>query len=175
MNEVRKQIIDLESDEHKKRDELEKRLLELTKLDEFAIQRLNAYKSDHANLQQQPDTVILSLDFTSAQTSMSDDFNDCIVVIATATPLPIPDALNQHLVVAEKPPSFVPKPELRESDNNNNGPKKKARRTKLEMIEQKIQYPKPNANLRTDIANHKKRFELPVVCHFSIHLYCVRY
>lgn len=171
ITEVRKKIAELGPEDIGKRDDLEKSLLELIKLDEFATRRMNAYKADHANLQQQLDTIILTLDFTSAQTSMTDDFNDCVVVVATATPLPIPAGLSGHLVVAEQPPSFVAKPNLSEKTDEsdiNDVPQKRARRTKEQMIDQQIEYPKPKDNLRTDIENHIRRLELPIVCYLYL-------
>lgn len=158
---LRNEIAELtDDDEMQQRDELETELLELIKLDEFAKKRIADYKTDHANLQQQSDTLILTLDFTSTQTSMQDDFNDCVVVIASQLPLKIPPALVDHLVVPEQPPTFVSKPSAEESEIER---PKKSRRTKEEMVLEKIVYPKPKDNLRSDIESYKKRNLKPVV------------
>lgn len=188
IQEVRKKIAALSEEENdRQRDELEDELLELLKLDEFAKQRIIDYKTDHSNLYNQPDTIILTLDFTSAQTSMDTDFNDCVVVIATQTPLVIPPALAEHLVAAEKPSSFIPKPcdsamDSEEEEEELLKRPKKPKRTKKEMDEQEIEYAKPRDNLRTDINQYKKRNQLPAVCfhsllfiQFSLSLFTVRW
>lgn len=158
---LRKDIADLSDENSHERDQLEANLLELIKLDEFAKKRILDYKTDHANLQQQPDTIILTLDFTAAQTSMENDFNDCVVVIATQTPLIIPPALSDYLVIPEQPPAFISKPIEEEQVNER---PKKSRRTKQEMAEENMVYAQPRDNLRSDIELHKKRNLKPMVC-----------
>lgn len=161
IQDIKKQIAALDEDQVAERDELESELLEYEKLDEFAKQRIAAYKSDHTNLEQQPNTIILTLDFTSAQTSMENDFNDCVVVIATRLPLLIPPALADHLIAAEEPPAFISKSnEIEDVDER----PKKQRRTNLEMEAEQIEYPKPRDNLRTAIIDHSKRNQAPRVC-----------
>lgn len=161
IQDIKKQIAALDEDQVAERDALEAELLEYQKLDEFAKQRIAAYQRDHTNLEQQPNTIILTLDFTSAQTSMENDFNDCVVVIATRLPLLIPAALADHLIAAEEPPAFISKPN--EIEDENERPKKQ-RRTKLEMEAEQIEYPKPRDNLRTVILDHSKRNQAPRVC-----------
>lgn len=162
---MRKEIQALEEDEVNKRDALEAELLQLIKLDEFAKKRILAYKTDHANLQHQPETIILTLDFTSAQTSMETDFNDCVVVIATQVPLVIPPALAGHLIAAEEPPAFIAKPDVENEGESEERPKK-ARRTKQEMEADGIVYAKPRDNLRSYIEEYSKRNQAPRVCIF---------
>ncbi len=172
---LKNEIAELAEEEEQRRDELEEELLQLVKLDEFAKKRIVDYKTDHTNLQQQPDTIILTLDFTSSQTSMQDDFNDCVVVIATQLPLIIPPALAGHLVVPEEPPAFIAKPsESNSVDEEITERTKKSRRTKQEMAAGSIVYPKPRDNLRTDIELHKKRNIKPIVCFMISSLFGVQ-
>lgn len=156
---MRREIEALTDDDVDKRDELEETLLELLKIDEFGEQRIIAYQNDHKDLERQPDTIVLSLDFTSSQTSMSDDFNDCIVVIATQAPLIIPSVLSDHLIAKEKPSQFLFKARDDDDDSEELERPKKARRTKDEMLRDNIQYPKPKPNLNSDLAAHRNRLK----------------
>lgn len=91
---------------------------------------------------------------------MENDFNDCVVVIATQSPLKIPPALVEHLVIPQQPAAFISK--SKEEEQAEERPKK-SRRTKEEMKEEGIVYPKPRDNLRSDIEQHKKRNLKPAV------------
>lgn len=160
----------MDEDDDERRDELELELLELQKEDEFGKQRIRDYQKDHKDLETQPDTIILSLDFTSTQTTMADDFNDCVIVFATQSPLVIPAVLSEYLIAREQPSSFLFKDNNSDESDEQAGEEKedierpkKTRRTKEEMTRDNIQYPKPNDNHVSDVKLHKKRLQVKKV------------
>lgn len=143
--------LDLGSDNTELRDELEK----LQAKDLFAKERIIAYQNDHSLLENDLDTIIATLDFTQLQLSMSDEFHDFVVVLATSAPFSLPEQLQELVIHPERPPS------LRDLNNNNESySAKSSKRTREQMARDGISYPKPADNLRSDIEQRKKERKL---------------
>lgn len=129
---------------------------ELEEEDAFAKERIKQYCQSHRDLENEKDTCVISLDFTAAQTSMSSKFCDFVMVVATHSPIKIPDSMLDCKIVANIPPSFHGHGELVLDESP-----KKSRRTKLEMMD--VEKPIVAPNLRDDIAHHHKQKKLPAV------------
>lgn len=153
MREIEKIITGLEpgSDITELREELE----HLQKKDRFAKERILAYQKDHALLEIDKETIIATLDFTQLQLSMSDEYHDFVVVLATSETFSLPERFQELIIHPEQPPS------LRDMDKKESYESvKSTKRTREEMMRDGISYPKPAENLRTDIESGKKQRKL---------------
>lgn len=124
--------------------------------DAFAKERIAQYCQSHRDLEFDEKTCVVSLDFTAIQTSMRSKFCDFVLVIATQSPITIPDSMLDEKLVGTIPPSMHGHGQL-VLDNS----QKKKRRTKIEMMD--VQKPEVKPNLRDDIEKHHKKKKLPQV------------
>lgn len=153
MKEIERLLIDMEPGTEDSV-ELKEELESLKEKDQFAKDRILAYQKDHADLEHDTDTIIATLDFTQLQLSMSDEFHDFVVVLATAEPFSLPEQFQDKVIQPEQPPS------LRDMDNLKESYTKTTKRTRIQMVQEGISYPKPADNLRTDIEKRKKEQKL---------------
>lgn len=87
---------------------------------------------------------------------MRNKFCDFVLVVATRSPISIPDSMLDTKIVPTTPPSLHGHGQMVLDDSQ-----KKKRRTKVEMMDVERAPVKPN--LRDDIAKHHKKKKLPQV------------
>lgn len=139
----------------------EKKELEIE--DAFAKERIREYCKAHRDLETEKETCMLSLDFTATQTSMQNKFCDFVLVVATHSPISMPDSLISEKVQPETPPSLKGYGNLVLQDSEN----KKTRRTKIEMMD--VERPEVRPNLKSDIERQHKMKKLPAVQPSEVH------
>lgn len=107
---------------------LRSEIAELQEREDFACERLKAYREAHLNLESQPKTQIWTVDFFGVQTRMETKFVAFAVVIASKEQLIIPERLRDMVIQPTEPLSIYPEqlvvPER----------VKKNRRTKAEIV-----------------------------------------
>lgn len=128
---------------------LEKEHERLHANDEFAKQRIGLYCKAHKDLEQQPTTVVCSLDFTAMQTSMANKYVDFVVVMASKSPIQLPESLFEAEVEPIQPESLRVCPEVSRPT-----PKKRPK----PLTTKKVDTP----NLRKDVTALHKRKKLTI-------------
>ena len=61
---------------------------------------------DHYDLEGQPGGMVVTLDFTSSQTSMTDDFISFVATFASQNPIKLPQSLLDLQITPEVPPNM---------------------------------------------------------------------
>lgn len=123
------------------------RMAELEKNLQFCKERKKYYRDCHLQLQGNPKKMIVTADFTAAQTGMQDKFSNFVVVVCTDGPLYVPLTLVNESIEPEKPQSkkrAVEKPVI----------EKKSRRKKMEIAESGV----PGRKLLPSFAQEKAKF-----------------
>ena len=101
--------------------------------DEFAKNRIEAYRRDHESLEHEEDTLVLTVDFTSSQTRMDTTFVSMVAALATREPMELPGEMLDPKVVPSQPigkRSFVLEPTKRTHEFT----RKRKRATEAEMM-----------------------------------------
>lgn len=102
----RLRTLDRELDEDELLENLQKRINTLEKDAEFAQQRKKKYREAHTDLQYESDSMVITMDFSAEQTSMSSKFHELVFVLATATPLELPPSLREAEIPTTRPISL---------------------------------------------------------------------
>ena len=123
---------------------------------EFAEKRKRLYIADHMNLEHEPRGMVTTWDFTSSQTSMTDDFISFVGTFATHNPINIPPSLSALQIESEVPPNNSGSVHIEMPERN-----VKRRRKKKEMTD--LDRPTKKPNLRSDISQQKKKKKLSVI------------
>jgi hypothetical protein len=69
----------------------------------FCKERKLFYRQAHQDLKHKPKKMIVTIDFTAAQTGMQDKFSNFVVVVCTDVRLPIPEALERAVAKPIEP------------------------------------------------------------------------
>ena len=133
------------------REKYASRMAELERNLRFCKERKKFYRDCHQQLQGNPKKMIITADFTAAQTGMQDKFSNFVVVVCTDGPLYVPLDLVNEVAEPEKPPSMrreVEKPVL----------ENKSRRKKKEIAESG----EPGRQLLSSWAQEKAKMKMKV-------------
>lgn len=95
-------------------EEVAKRIAKLELNLKFCKERKLFYRQSHQALQYNSKKMIVTVDFTAAQTGMQDKFSNFVVVVCTDLPLSIPEELERAVAKPVEPQRLrkVEKPEL---------------------------------------------------------------
>lgn len=83
---------------------IKEKIIEVEEKISFCSERKAYYRQTHQQLKGQSDVMIMTIDFTATQTSMSDKFHDFVVVVCTDMPLSIPESLSSAVIEPQQPP-----------------------------------------------------------------------
>jgi hypothetical protein len=84
---------------------LEQEITILQAKEDFAKARKLSYKVAQKLLQENPDEIVLSIDFSNIQTSPAQKFHELVMVLSTAHPCQLPETLKANVLQPDIPPT----------------------------------------------------------------------